>query len=502
MSPDMLILAALCIPLLIAAGIAAAGRFPNIREGITIVGSVILLAVVIALAVSVSNGDVPVLDLGAAAPGLSFTFKLEPLGALFALVASGLWIVNSFYSIGYMRGNRERNQTRFYICFAIAIFGAMGVAMAGNLFTLFVFYEVLTLSTYPLVAHKGDAAAKRGARIYLLTLLGTSIGLFLTALMWTWTLADQNLDFVQGGLLAGVEISPAVSTSLLLLFVFGIGKAALMPVHFWLPNAMVAPTPVSALLHAVAVVKAGVFTVMKVSVFIFGEDLLNATPGREFVLWVACFTIIVASLVAMTKDNLKARLAYSTVAQLAYVTAGAMLANEAGFLGGSLQIAAHAVGKMTLFMCAGAIYVATGATNISDMRGLGRRMPLVFIAFFIAALSIIGIPPMAGAWAKYELLQGAIDRGNGYVPWVLIGSSLLNIAYLLPIPILALMPPPGSGEPRAFKRPGGAPALTVAAPVFTAALCIVLFFLIGPLADFLAPTVSGGAAAIVTGGQP
>jgi len=307
---------------------------------------------------------------------------------------------------------------------------------------------------------------------------------------------------VQGGLLAGVEISPAVSTSLLLLFVFGIGKAALMPVHFWLPNAMVAPTPVSALLHAVAVVKAGVFTVMKVSVFIFGEDLLNATPGREFVLWVACFTIIVASLVAMTKDNLKARLAYSTVAQLAYVTAGAMLANEAGFLGGSLQIAAHAVGKMTLFMCAGAIYVATGATNISDMRGLGRRMPLVFIAFFIAALSIIGIPPMAGAWAKYELLQGAIDRGNGYVPWVLIGSSLLNIAYLLPIPILALMPPPGSGEPRAFKRPGGAPALTVAAPVFTAALCIVLFFLIGPLADFLAPTVSGGAAAIVTGGQP
>jgi multicomponent Na+:H+ antiporter subunit D len=157
---------------------------------------------------------------------------------------------------------------------------------------------------------------------------------------------------------------------------------------------------------------------------------------------------------------------------------------------------------MTLFMCAGAIYVATGATNISDMRGLGRRMPLVFIAFFIAALSIIGIPPMAGSWAKYELMQGAIDRGNGYVPWVLIGSSLLNIAYLLPIPILALMPPPGSGEPRAFKRPGGAPALTVAAPVFTAALCIILFFLVGPLADFLAPTVSGGAAAIVTGGQP
>ena len=320
MSSELLIWAALCLPLLIAAGIAITGAFSNVREGVTLTGATILFGVVIALASKVSAGQVPELYIGQVAPGLDLAFKLEPLGALFALVASGLWIVNSFYSIGYMRGNRERNQTRFYICFAIAIFGAMGVAMSANLFTLFVFYEVLTLSTYPLVAHKGDAAAKRGGRIYLLTLLGTSIGLFLMALMWTWALAGQNLDFVQGGLLAGYDIDPAVATALLILFAFGIGKAALMPFHFWLPNAMVAPTPVSALLHAVAVVKAGVFTVMKVSIYIFGEDLLNATPGREFVLWVACFTIIVASLIAMTKDNLKARLAYSTIAQLSYIT--------------------------------------------------------------------------------------------------------------------------------------------------------------------------------------
>ncbi|HAW55971.1 MAG TPA: cation:proton antiporter, partial [Hyphomonas sp.] len=392
MNSELLIWAALCLPLLIAIGIAVTGAFSNVREGVTLVGATALFGVVIALAMKVAGGEVPELYVGQAAPGLDFAFKLEPLGALFALVASGLWIVNSFYSIGYMRGNRERNQTRFYICFAIAIFGAMGVAMSANLFTLFVFYEVLTLSTYPLVAHKGDAAAKRGGRIYLLTLLGTSIGLFLMAVMWTWALAGQNLDFVQGGLLAGRNLDPAVASALLILFAFGIGKAALMPFHFWLPNAMVAPTPVSALLHAVAVVKAGVFTVMKVSIYIFGEDLLNATPGREFVLWVACFTIIVASLVAMTKDNLKARLAYSTIAQLSYITLGAMLATQAGFMGGALQIAAHAVGKMTLFMCAGAIYVATGLTNISDMRGLGRKMPIVFIAFFIATLSIIGIP--------------------------------------------------------------------------------------------------------------
>lgn len=502
MSSDMLIWAALCLPLIIAAGIAITGTFSNVREGVTLVGATVLFAVVIALAAKVAGGESPELYVGQAAPGLDFHFRLEPLGALFALVASGLWIVNSFYSIGYMRGNRERNQTRFYICFAIAIFGALGVAMAGNLFTLFVFYEVLTLSTFPLVAHKGDAAARRGGRIYLLTLMGTSIGLFLMAVMWTWALAGQNLDFVPGGLLADADISPAIASVLLILFAFGIGKAALMPFHFWLPNAMVAPTPVSALLHAVAVVKAGVFTVMKVSIYIFGEDMLNATPGREFILWVACFTIIVASLVAMTKDNLKARLAYSTIAQLAYVTLGAMLATQAGFLGGSLQIAAHAVGKITLFMCAGAIYVATGLTNISDMKGLGRRMPLVFIAFFIASLSIIGIPPLAGAWPKYELMQGAINGGVGYVPFVLIVSSLLNIAYLLPIPILALMPPPGTPEPKPFKRPDGAPMLTVAAPLITAGLCVVLFFLVGPLGDFLAPAFETPTSSVYTGGQP
>ncbi|MEO1475818.1 MAG: proton-conducting transporter membrane subunit [Pseudomonadota bacterium] len=403
------------------------------------------------------------------------------------LVASGLWIVNSFYSIGYMRGNRERNQTRFYICFAIALFGVMGVAMAGNLFTLFVFYEVLSLATFPLVAHKGDANALRGARIYLMTLLGTSIGLFLVAIVWTYTIAG-SLDFVQGGLLNG-QVGTGVGGVLLILFAFGIGKAALMPIHFWLPNAMVAPTPVSALLHAVAVVKAGVFSVLKVAIYIFGQDLLNAMPATEWILGIACFTIIVASLIAITKDNLKARLAYSTVAQLAYVTTGAMLADPAGWLGGAIQIVAHASGKITLFMCAGAIYVATGLANISDMRGLGRRMPIVFIAFFIGALSIIGIPPLAGDWAKYELMQGAADADKSYVVAVLIISSLLNVAYLLPIPILALMPPPGTPEPAPFKRPEGAPFFTVAAPVFTAGLCFVLFFTVGYLGEFLTPAV-------------
>ncbi len=501
MSPETLIIAALCLPLLIAAGIAVAGKFPNIREGVTIAGAICLFWVVIQLSLMVAAGERPALYLDDAAPGLSFSFRLEPVGALFAFVASGLWIVNSFYSIGYMRGARERNQTRFYACFAIALCGAMGVAMADNLFTLFIFYEVLTLSTYPLVAHKGDAAAQRGARIYLLTLLGTSIGFFLTAIMWTWVIAGQNLDFVEGGLLAGTDASPAVLGALLLLFIFGIGKAAIMPFHLWLPNAMVAPTPVSALLHAVAVVKAGVFTVLKVTMYIFGTDVLEQVPTREFLMDLACFTIIAASLIALTKDNLKARLAYSTVAQLSYVTLGAMLAHEAGFLGGSFQIAAHAVGKITLFMCAGAIYVATGITNVSDLRGLGRKMPLVFIAFFIASLSIIGIPPFAGDWAKYEIVKGANAQGYGWVQYVLLTSAVLNIAYLLPVPILAMMPA-GGGKRKEFKRPGGAPALTVAAPVFTASLCFLLFLLAEPVIDFLTPAMEATSSRVEEGYLP
>ena len=488
MSPEMLILTVLAIPLVTAVAIFALKRVPDLREAATLIGAFSLFGAVIWLVASM-GGEQPSLVVGHAAPGLEFAFKLEPLGALFALVASGLWIVNSFYSIGYMRGNRERNQTRFYICFAVALFGAMGVAMAGNLFTLFVFYEVLTLSTYPLVAHKGDEKAQRGAQIYLMTLLGTSIGLFLVAVVWTYSLGG-SLDFVPGGLLAG-KIGPVEASLLLLLFAFGIGKAALMPFHFWLPNAMVAPTPVSALLHAVAVVKAGVFAIMKVAIYIFGADLLSTTPATEWVLGVACFTIIVSSLIALTKDNLKARLAYSTIGQLAYVTAGAMLATEAGFLGGSLQIAAHAVGKITLFMCAGAIYVATGLTNISDMCGLGKRMPWVFGAFFVASLSIIGIPPLAGGWPKFHLFLGAFEGGHGYVAWVLLISSLLNIAYLLPIPILGLMPPKGSPEPAPFKRPEGAPRFVVAAPVLTAAGTLVLFFFMGEIAAFLAPAMGG-----------
>lgn len=483
---DFVVVLALLIPVFTGIGILAANRLPDLRDGITILGAVSLCVMCAIAAVATSIGQVPQLELFEVVPGwLSIDFKLEPLGAMFMLVASSLWIVNSLYSFGYMRGNNERNQTRFYLCFAIALLGVMGVAMAANLFTLFIFYEILTLATYPLVAHKGDSNALSGARVYLMTLLGSSICMFLVAIIWTGVVAG-TFEFVEGGSLTG-EVDPVVGNVLLLLFAFGIGKAALMPLHFWLPKAMVAPTPVSALLHAVAVVKAGVFTILKVSVYIFGVDLLSTLHATDWILAISCFTIIVASLIAMTNDNLKARLAYSTVAQLAYVTAGAMLATTAGWMGGGVQIIAHAAGKITLFMCAGAIYVATGLTNVSQLKGLGRKMPVVFIAFFIGALSIIGVPPFAGSWSKFFLLQGAVEAQHSYVVWVLIISSLLNIAYLLPIPILALMPPEGTAPPAEFKREEGVPILTVVAPAITAILCFLLFFAIGYIQAFLSP---------------
>ena len=313
----------LLVPLLGAAGIVAAGRWPNLRETVTLVTSGALFAVVLVVLAGLLQGDVPTVVLAEPLPGIPLALRPEPLGVLFAVLASGLWIITSVYSIGYMRAKREAHQTRFYLCFAIALFGAMGVAFAENLLTLFVFYEVLTLSTYPLVAHAGTPEAVRGARTYLGILLATSIGLFLPAILWTYSLAG-TLQFRPGGLLAG-HVGQTEAALLLGLFVLGIGKAAVMPVHRWLPAAMVAPTPVSALLHAVAVVKAGVFTITKVVIYIFGLDFLAGVPAERLLVYLAGFTVIAASVVALRQDNLKRLLAYSTVGQLSYVVIAAMV---------------------------------------------------------------------------------------------------------------------------------------------------------------------------------
>ncbi len=480
MSDAALIALPLVVPLIGLLLIVASGRVDSLRDGITVATAVAMFTAVLQLLPKVSAGERPRLELFELFPGLGITFEIEPLGMVFAMLASGLWIITALYAIGYMRGAKEKHHTRFHAFFAVALFSATGIAFAGNMFTLFVFYEVLTLSTYPLVAHKGTDAARAGARTYLGLLLGTSVGFLLMAILATWWLAG-TLDFTPGGIMAG-RVDPAYGSVLLVLFLYGIGKAALMPFHRWLPAAMVAPTPVSALLHAVAVVKAGVFTVLKVTVYLFGLDYLGELATSEVMLYVAVFTLLAASLVALRQDNLKARLAYSTVSQLSYIVVGAMLVNQIAALGGGIHIVMHAFGKITLFFCAGAIYVATKKTEISDMDGLGRRMPITFAAFFLGALCVIGIPPMGGVWSKWHLIMGAFEAGYGLVVVALMISTLLNIGYLIPPVIRAFLVAPKDGG-------GGireAPLLCVLPLSLTALGCIALFFLGDNLAGLLA----------------
>ncbi|OYX51082.1 MAG: cation:proton antiporter [Alphaproteobacteria bacterium 32-64-14] len=482
---ELLILLALTLPLFAAAMIYAVGRMPDVRETLTLVACIGLAIVAISIFVRVGQGDPPALTVAEPLPGLAIAFRVEPLGALFAVMASVLWGVNSLFSIGYMRGRREARQTRFYICFALAMFGVMGIAFAANLFTLFLFYEALTFVTYPLVTHAGTPAARRAGRVYLVTLVGASVLLFLPGIIGVQSMAGST-TFTPGGLLNG-RVDAAAGSVLLLLLVFGAAKAALMPLHGWLPSAMVAPAPVSALLHAVAVVKAGVFAVLKVSAYIFGPDLISTLPAATWILWMAAGSIVIASLVALTKDDLKTRLAWSTVSQLAYVTSAAMLPMASGLVAGGLHMVFHAVAKITLFMCAGAIYVATGANRVSEIGGLGRRMPWVFVAFLAASFAIVGLPPMAAMWSKFLLITASFGSGEWFTAAALIASSLLSLVFLMPVAFRALFSPAGDGAGGEFVRPGGTPVTSLVALCVTAAACVVLFVAVEPLADYLAP---------------
>ena len=459
----------------------------NLRDTFTFLVSVLTFSSVFIVFILTGGVQDEELSLFMVLPNLDIAFRVEPLGLLFALVASGLWMLTHLYGVGYMRGNNEVRQSQFFGFFCLAIFAVMGICFAANMFTLFIFYEVLTLSTYPLVAHKGDSGSITGARVYLGILLSTSIVFLLTGLVWTYALVG-HLDFVAGGILNG-KIAVSVLPLLLGLYAFGIGKAALMPLHRWLPAAMVAPTPVSALLHAVAVVKAGVFTMLKIGVYIFGIDFLAESGASQWLIWLAAISIILASIFALMQNNLKKRLAYSTVSQLSYITLAMALATPMAAMGGGMHIAMHAFGKIALFMCAGAIYVVTKKTEVSELSGLGRKMPITFAIFAIASFSIIGLPPFGGSWSKFLLILGAVDTGYFSIVVVLMISSLLNVAYLLPIVGRGFFVESKDGLD--LKSINEAPLLCWLPAAIAAVICLLLFFYAGLIQDFLTPFVQG-----------
>jgi multicomponent Na+:H+ antiporter subunit D len=423
------------LPLVTALLILASRQKPNLREFWSIIGAVLTFCSVLYFLPHILAGGYYEYTLFTLYPGVSVKFHLDGLGILFAGTSSFLWILAGFYCIGYMRGLNEHAQTRFYVCYAAAVGGAMGAAFAGNLFTLYLFYEIVSIVTYPLVAHHQDAEGYEGGRKYLIYLMFTSKALLLPAMVLTYVQCG-TLDFSTSGIVNGIFPDNAGKVLVIvtyLLCLLGFAKAGMMPLHNWLPSAMVAPTPVSALLHAVVVVKVGVFSVCRVMLYVFGVNLLSDLSLGIMTAYFVSFTIITASVIALTKTNLKARLAYSTISQLSYIVLGVAMLTPNSITGGLIHIVNHAFAKISLFFCAGAIMVASRKNDIRQMGGLGYRMPLTMIAFGLASLSMIGVPPVSGFVSKWYLALGTLDLNNSILLVVLLVSSLLNAGYFVPI---------------------------------------------------------------------
>lgn len=450
------------------------GKKPNLRESWSLVAAVTKFAIICSMIGPILDHKRIEYTVFQILPGVSLKFTVDALGMVFALIASFLWIVAIFYSAGYMRSLNEHAQTRFNACFALAIFGAVGGAMAGNFFTLYLFYEIVSICTYPLVAHHQDEEGYDGGKKYMVYLAGTAKFMLLPALVLTYVVCG-TLEFPDN-IMTGIfpaDANPTLVTMIFICCILGFAKNGIMPFHNWLPGAMVAPTPVSALLHAVAVVKIGVFATVRVMLYVFGVDTMSRLNLGIPTAYFVSFTILAASIIALSKDNLKARLAYSTVSQLSYIILGVALLTPSGIQGGVVHIANHAFAKITLFFCAGAIYVASHKKEISQMSGLGRTMPFTFAAFAIASLSMIGAPPVAGFVTKWKLLVGTMQMETHYIGilLVLLASTLLNVAYFAPVVFKAFFGKPPEGE--VYEGIKEAP-LTMVVPLFITAIISVI----------------------------
>ncbi len=419
-------------------------RRPNLREGVTFLAGAVQLAAAVSMLPATLDGAAVTTPEIALLPGVALQFRADALGLLFLILSSVLWLATSAYSVGYMRSLKYGHQTGYFAAFAVAAASAAGIALAANLVTFLICYEILTVSTWPLVLHLRKPRVLASGRAYLAYTLFAG-QLLLGAVVWTAALAP-GAGFTPGGFLAGSASDGALRV-LFVLFLVGVGaKAAVFPLHGWLPAAMVAPTPVSALLHAVAVVKAGAFGMLRITGWVFGPDLMWALDLALPLALLAGGTILFASLRAMTEDHLKRRLAYSTVSQLSYIVLGGAIGSPLALAGAAFHIAAHGFLKITLFFCAGSVYAATGKDRISQLGGLGRIMPITFAAFAVGALGMAGFPFLPGFLSKWNLGLGGMDSGQHWVAALLATSGALNLAYYFPVLKTAVFE--GSPAPR------------------------------------------------------
>ncbi|MFL1781260.1 Monovalent cation/H+ antiporter subunit D/L family protein [Candidatus Hepatincolaceae symbiont of Richtersius coronifer] len=409
---------------------------PNLREATSIILAILNTILLLLLFFRHTLGENAFLKFIQINDIIYFGLYTEKLNILFALLVNFLWVLSIIYSLGYLRAHHEKNQTRFFVFFALAIGSTLGLAFSANLLTLFLFYEILTLSTFPLVAHNINNNNKKQVATYLGVLIVSSMTLLLAGIILTYVYTGQG-NFTPNGLYNAKHLNPYLVIGIFLLFLFGLAKTAIMPLHKWLPAAMVAPTPVSALLHAVAVVKAGAFALIKIVLYIFGieymSSVINSVSSVNWLLIIPAITIILASVIALFQTNLKKMLAYSTIGQLSYIVLAITLFSPTSVLGGFLYIFAHAFSKITLFFAAGSLIALAHKEDISELNGIAKKMPITILAFSVGALSLIGFPLTIGFIGKIFIIKGILESEQYFALIAIIISTVLNCIYLLPV---------------------------------------------------------------------
>jgi multicomponent Na+:H+ antiporter subunit D len=486
---EALLIAAVLTPLARAAAAAAMPRPPGLRDLVNIGFALAHAAAALLLAFATSRDGSIVVTLAQPLPGVDFALAAEPLGAMIVAGTAVLAVAHAFHTAGYLRATRDAAPARLQAMIGLAGMSAAGVLLAANLFTLYVFYQALILAAFGLTSHAGDAAARAAAGRLLATLLAASAGLLLPAIVWTYGAAG-DLQFRLGGFLEG-RVGPISANILLALFAFGYAAAAAPPLHRWASGVASAPYPAAAAILALYVAPAGAGALLKTTLSVFGDAMQDAQIVARLLLALACATMIAAALVALSKQDIRERLAYTTVAQVAAVMAGAMVANPAGAFAGALQIVAFACAALTMWMAAGAAYVATGWTEAREMIGLGRRMPWTFAGFALGAASLIGLPPLAGAWPKLWLITAGAEpvqaTGQAELIWAGALAAAASIAAFASLGPMALRALTGPSPTDPFRRPDAA-SIFLVGPVLIAAACtFALIAVADRLAAFLLP---------------